>query len=60
VVNRLAKLANDTSRRRQLMHYHLLNTQQQLRQSELEKVQASSSLNNRQKLPQRLRDLDDH
>jgi hypothetical protein len=41
------------------MHYHLLNTQQQLRQSELEKVQASSSLNNRQKLPLRLRDIDD-
>jgi hypothetical protein len=60
VVNRLAKLASDTSRRRQLMHLALLNTQQQQRQSELEKVQVSSLSNNRQKLPQRLRDIDDH
>jgi hypothetical protein len=42
------------------MHLALLNTQQQLRQSELEKVQVSSLSNNRQKLPQRLRDIDDH
>jgi hypothetical protein len=54
------QLASDTSRRRQLSLLHLLSTLQLQEQNELEKAQVSSSLNNRQKLPQRLRDLDDH
>jgi len=53
------QLANDTSRRRQLNLLHLLNTLRLQELNELEKAQESSSSNNRQKLPQRLRDLDE-
>jgi hypothetical protein len=54
------QLASDTSRRRQLSLLHLLSTLQLQEQNELEKAQENSLLSNRQKLPQRLRDLDDH
>jgi hypothetical protein len=60
VVNRLAKLASDISRRRQLSLLHLLSTLQLQEQNELEKAQENSLLSNRQKLPLKLRDLDDH
>ena len=53
------QLASDISRRRQLSLLHLLSTLQLQEQSELEKAQENSLLSNRQKLPQRLRDLDE-
>ncbi len=53
------QLASDTSRRRQLSLLHLLSTLQLQEQNELEKAQENSLLSNRQKLPQRLRDLDE-
>jgi len=54
------QLANDISRRRQLSLLHLQSMLRLQEQNELEKAQENSSLSNRQKLPQRLRDLDDH
>jgi hypothetical protein len=54
------QLASDISRRRQLSLLHLQSMLRLQEQNELEKAQENSSLSNRQKLPQRLRDLDDH
>jgi hypothetical protein len=54
------QLASDISRRRQLSLLHLLSTLQLQEQNELEKAQENSLLSNRQKLPLKLRDLDDH